>query len=359
MTTIALTGGGTAGHITPLLAVGAELRQLHPETTLCVVGSEAGRERELLPEGFGDIVEVPKLPFPRSINADMFRFPGRFFRAVRMLREEFRRREVDVVAGFGGYIAAPAYVAAWLEKIPLVIHEANRVPGLANRLGARLTAHVATCFPGTPLRGAREIGMPLPESLTRWNREELATQARDFFGVTQDRPIMLVTGGSSGAKKLNDAIFSRVERILERGWQIIHLIGPTLQAPARVAEGYFVMPYCRRMDLAYAVSDLVVSRAGAATVSELAVTGLPAVLVPYHVGNGEQEKNARYLVDAGAALTVAQKDFTETYIDSVLIPLLDDEAKRQEMASRAKELSVTDAAQVFASMVWAARKGKI
>ena len=357
MTTIALTGGGTAGHITPLLAVGTALKRRHPELSLVIVGSEAGREKELLPEGFGSIVEVPKTPFPRRLNRDAVRFPGRFFRAVSALRREFRTRSVSVVAGFGGYTAAPAYLAAWLEKIPLVIHEANMVPGLANRLGARLTPHVASCFPDTPIRGARPIGMPLPESLTGMNREKLSREAYEFFGLVPDRPVLLITGGSSGAKKLNDAVVSKVPDIIGRGWQVIHLIGPTLQEPVSVPGGYVVMPYCRRMDLAYAISDLVVSRSGAATVSELAIVGLPAILVPYHVGNGEQEKNARFLVDAGAAVMVHQSDFTDATIESVLMPLLDDDARRTQMASRAVGLGVRDAATVFADMVWAAREG--
>lgn len=354
MSTIALTGGGTAGHITPLIAVGEELKKNHPDVSLFIVGSEAGREKELIPGGFGDVIELPKLPFPRTLNADALRFPGRFLAAVRVLRREFRRRSIRVVAGFGGYIAAPAYVAAWREKIPLVIHEANAVPGLANRLGARLTRRVATCFPGTLLPHARTIGMPLPSSMTRGDKATLEPEAHEFFGVTPDRPVLLVTGGSSGAKKLNDAVFRRAHDIVGRGWQVIHLTGPTLAVTTDLPEGYLTMPYCRRMDLAYAVADLVVSRAGAATVSELAIAGVPAILVPYHVGNGEQEKNARYLTDAGAALQIAQKDFTDAYIDSVLLPLLDDASRRQEMASRAHRLGVTDAAATFADMVWSA-----
>jgi UDP-N-acetylglucosamine--N-acetylmuramyl-(pentapeptide) pyrophosphoryl-undecaprenol N-acetylglucosamine transferase len=354
VTTIALTGGGTAGHITPMRAVGDALVAAHPTATLVVVGTEAGREKELLPEGFGDIIEVPKLPFPRTVSLDALKFPGRFSRAVSRLRREFRERSVDVVAGFGGYVAAPAYVAAWREKIPLVIHEANALPGLANRLGARLTDHVATCFPGTPLGHHVTIGMPLPRNIVDMDRQALSPEGYQFFGLDPAKPVLLITGGSSGAQKLNEALVLAVPHIVARGWQVLHLVGPTLGVPANMPAGYVAVDYCKRMELAYAVSDLVISRAGAATVSELAIAGVPSILVPYHVGNGEQNRNARYLVAAGAALVVDQADVTSAYIDSVVLPLLDDGDRRQQMGQAAKSVALTDAAEKFADMVWAA-----
>lgn len=354
MTTIALTGGGTAGHITPMRAVGEALLAAHPTATLVVVGTESGRERELLPDSFGDIIQVPKLPFPRKVSMDALKFPGRFFRAVSALRREFRERAVDVVAGFGGYIAAPAYVAAWREKIPLVIHEANALPGLANRLGARFTKHVATCFPGTPLPHHVTIGMPLPRHIVDMDRQVLAPEGYKFFGLDPNKPVLLITGGSSGAKKLNEALVSAVPRIVGRGWQVLHLVGPTLDIPSSMPQGYVAVDYCKRMELAYAVADLVISRAGAATVSELAIAGAPSILVPYHVGNGEQHRNARYLVGENAALVVNQADVTSAYIDSVVLPLLDDGPRRQQMGQAAKAVALTDAAEKLADMVWTA-----
>jgi UDP-N-acetylglucosamine--N-acetylmuramyl-(pentapeptide) pyrophosphoryl-undecaprenol N-acetylglucosamine transferase len=356
VTTIALTGGGTAGHITPMRAVGEALLAAEPRTTLVVIGTEAGRERDLLTDDFGDIVEVPKLPFPRSVSMDALRFPGRFIQAVSRLRKEFRDRSVDVVAGFGGYIAAPAYVAAWREKIPLVIHEANALPGLANRLGARLTKHVATCFPGTPLPHHVTIGMPLPRTIVEMDRGALAPEAHEFFGLDPNKPVLLITGGSSGAKKLNEALVAAVPRIIERGWQVLHLVGLAWDVPPGLPSGYVPLAYCQRMELAYAVADMVISRAGAATVSELAIAGLPSLLVPYHVGNGEQHRNAQYLVGEGAALVVNQAQVTTAYIDSVVLPLLDDEPRRQQMGQAAKRVALTDAAEKFANMVWSARR---
>jgi UDP-N-acetylglucosamine--N-acetylmuramyl-(pentapeptide) pyrophosphoryl-undecaprenol N-acetylglucosamine transferase len=355
---IALTGGGTAGHITPMLAVAEALRKKDPTVPLLVVGVAGGREGELVPAELADTISVGKLPFPRRLNADALRFPGRFLSSVRYLRREFRARSVDVLVGFGGYIAAPAYVAAWREKIPLVIHEANALPGLANRLGSLLTKDVAVCFPGTPIRHRRVVGMPLPAKIVEINRELLRPEAMEYFSLDPFRPVLLVTGGSTGARMLNEAIFRRISGIIERGWQILHLVGPGQYQSPPAPAGYVALDYCSRMDLAYSAADLVVSRAGAATVSELAIVGLPAIFVPYHVGNGEQEKNAQYLVSWGAARVVAQDEFTEQYIDSVLIPLLDDDEARKQMSSAAKKLGMTDGADSVADMVWAARVRK-
>jgi UDP-N-acetylglucosamine--N-acetylmuramyl-(pentapeptide) pyrophosphoryl-undecaprenol N-acetylglucosamine transferase len=356
---IGLTGGGTAGHITPMLAVAEALRNKDPHVPLLVVGMEGGREGELVSAGLADLIEVAKLPFPIRLTADALRFPGRFVSSVRYLRAEFRQRSVAVLVGFGGYIAAPAYVAAWLEKIPLVIHEANALPGLANRLGSRLTKSVAVCFPGTPLRNQRVVGMPLPSHLVGMNREKVRPEAMEYFSLDPARPVLLVTGGSTGARRLNETIFQAIPRIVERGWQVLHLVGPGQDQSRSVPDGYLALDYCSRMDLAYSAADLVVSRAGAATVSEIAIAGLPAIFVPYHVGNGEQEVNARYLVDQGAAFSVAQDQFTEQYIDSVMLPLLDDDAARSQMAVAAKKMAVSDAADSVASMVWAAMGRRI
>lgn len=357
MTVIALAGGGTAGHITPLRAVGEKLMAAHPEASLLVIGTRGGRERELLPEAFTEIVEAERLPFPRRLNWSSLAFPLRFARSVAQIRRVLRSRSVAVVAGFGGYIAAPTYLAARMERIPLVIHEANVLPGMANRLGARWTRHVAVCFPGTPLPHARVIGMPLPDHIVTMDRVALRSDALTFFGLSAKKPVLLVTGGSSGAARINEVVFDRAGALVEAGWQVLHLLGPTQQAPAGMPEGYYSVPYCSRMDLAYAAADLVISRAGAATVSELAVAGCPSILVPYHVGNGEQEANARFLVEVGAALMVAQADFTPSYFDSQVLPLMADAVTRQKMAGAASAVAVTNAAEVFADIVWQARKG--
>ena len=350
MTRIALVGGGTAGHITPLLAVA---EQLAGRAECLVVGTRGGRESELV-GSLPVIHRIPKLPFPRTLNPAAVVFPFRFLAAVWAAYFALKRHSVDVLVGFGGYTAAAAYLAARLARIPLVIHEANAVPGLANRLGARLGAVIGVCFPGTPLAHRAVIGMPLREAIVTLDRQKQKSAARRHFGLRPRTPVLLVTGGSSGALRMNQTIDQVAGEIVTAGWQVLHLRGPghvTSQAP----EGVVSVEYTDRMDLALSAADLAVSRAGATTVSELQVVGLPAVFVPYHVGNGEQEKNAAATVQAGGAMLVRQADFTPEWVRQTLLPLLLDRDRIDQMTAAMAGLGKRDGARVLAD--WAREAG--
>ena len=329
MTRVALTGGGTAGHITPLLAVASALGN---RAQCVVVGTSGGREAELLPPHLPVVHSIDKLPFPRRPSLAALAFPFRWIAAVWAARSALARAEVDVLVGFGGYTAAPAYVAAKLLGIPLVIHEANAIPGLANRLGARLTNRVGVCFSGTPLPHATVVGMPLRSDILDLDRQASRGEALSHFGLAPGRPVLLVTGGSSGARRINDTIDEVAADIVQAGWQILHLRGPAQGKPPAKLDGVVTVDYTDRMDLALSAADLVVSRAGAATVSELGVVGLPAVFVPYHVGNGEQRVNAQTAVQAGGALLVETVDFTPVWVERQLLPLLADSDRLAQMA---------------------------
>lgn len=345
MITVALTGGGTAGHISPLLAVAEELR----DGAHCVVlGTVGGREHELVPKSIPIIHYIPKLPFPRKISWAAVMFPSRWAKAFMAARRALKQSAVDVVVGFGGYTAAPAYLAAWSLGLPLVIHEANAIPGLANRFGARLTDAVGVCFPGTPLPHAEVVGMPLRQQVLTLDRSALRTQALKHFGLRPGTPVLLVTGGSSGARGINETLDHVSADIVAKGWQVLHLRGLGHDASVPPPGGVVHVGYTERMDLALAAADLVVSRAGANTVAELAAVGLPAIFVPYHVGNGEQKKNAAFAVSAGAAYQVSTAEFTPQWAQAVLLPLLDD---RDQIASMAAAMGATarrDSAEILA-----------
>jgi len=346
----ALCGGGTAGHITPLIAVYEQLVERDPAAQFVVIGTEGGREKELLPDVLSDIVPVPKLPFPRRLSSYALRFLPRWVATVVTTRRELLRRRVDAVVGFGGYTAAPVYLAAWLAKIPLVVHEANALPGMANRLASRLTQHVAVCFPDTPLRHAQVVGMPLRSAIVEATGVKPAA-ARKHFGLAAKRPLLLVTGGSTGAQTINRAIGECRQDLVDAGWQVLHLIGRDNELPTDNPSDFHSLGYTDRMDLALVAADLVVSRAGAATVSELEVLGKPTVFVPYHVGNGEQEKNAAHAVAAGGALVVANENFTTRWIRRELLALMADSDRRKAMAHAMAHRGVTDGAHRVATMV--------
>ena len=335
MTTYLLAGGGTAGHVNPLLAVADALVARDPAAEVLVLGTKEGLEARLVPQRGYELLIVDKVPFPRRPNGAALAFPARFTRAVRQVRGHLRDRGVDVVVGFGGYASAPAYVAARREGVPVVVHEANARPGLANVLGARKAAEVGVAFEGTPLRHATLVGMPLRREVVELDRAARRDEAAAAFGLDPGRPVLLVFGGSLGAARINDAFGGAWRDVLDAGWQLLHVTGERSDLADPGAPGYALRRYVDRMDLAFALADFIVSRSGAATVSEVSALGIPAVYVPYAVGNGEQRLNAGSAVAAGAALIEDDTTLTADRVREVVIPLLRDDARRGAMAEAA------------------------
>ncbi|SDQ18714.1 glycosyltransferase [Microbacterium sp. cf332] len=356
MTTYLLAGGGTAGHVNPLLAVADALRDRRPEDTVLVLGTREGLESRLVPERGYELLVVDKVPFPRRPDAAAARFPVRWLRAVAQVRRYIRERGVDVVAGFGGYAAAPAYVAARREKVPYVVHEANARPGLANVLGARGAAATGIVFAGTPLRGAQLVGMPLRREIVGLDRSARRAEAAAAFGLDPTRPVLLVFGGSLGARRLNDALAGSWRDVVGAGWQLLHAAGERNTVSGSDVPDYRVVPYLDRMDLAFALADLVVSRSGAATVAEVSALGIPAVYVPYAVGNGEQALNASGTVQAGAARIIADADFTPDRVRAEIVPLLGDAAELERMRRAADSVGTREGAANVVALLDAAQR---
>lgn len=358
MTSYLLAGGGTAGHVNPLLALADHIRAVEPDAGIAVLGTREGLEARLVPERGYELRTIERLPFPRRPSLYALRFPLRYRRAVSEVRELIRSGGFDVVVGFGGYASAPAYRAARREGLPFVIHEANARPGLANRLGARDTPYVAVTFAGTPIAGARVTGMPLRPEIVRLGRAmqdaeraAIRARAREHFGLHPERPTLLVTGGSLGARALNRGISGSARAIVDAGAQVLHVWGGLTELEDPGVPGYTVLPYCDRMDLAFAACDLAVSRAGSATVSELSGLGIPAVLVPYSSGNGEQRLNAANVVRAGGAILVNDPELTPEWVRGALIPLLLDERRLAEMSERARSAGSLDGTERLYDLV--------
>lgn len=355
---VVLAGGGTAGHVNPLLAVADELRRRHPDVAITVLGTAEGLEAELVPARGYPLVTVPRVPLPRRPTLDWFRLPGRLRRAVAVAREA--TADAQAVVGFGGYVSTPAYLAA-RGRVPVVIHEQNARPGLANRLGARWAAAVAVTFPGTPLRGAITTGLPLrpPVAALAAARQADAAAARrvaaEALGLDPSLTTLLVTGGSLGALSLNRALSAAAPDLVGAGVQVLHLTGAGKDEAVRDAVGglggYHVLAYLAEMQHALAVADLVVCRAGAGTVSELAALGIPAVYVPLPVGNGEQRLNAQPVVAAGGGLLVPDARLDAAWVRTELVPLLGDRARLDAMAGAARSVGQVDGAARVVDLV--------
>ncbi|MGB4135421.1 MAG: glycosyltransferase, partial [Microbacterium sp.] len=298
-----------------------------------------------------ELLIVDKVPFPRRPDAAAFAFPARFGRAIGQVRAHIREHGVDVVVGFGGYASAPAYVAARRAGVPFIVHEANARPGLANVLGARGAAGVGVAFDGTPLRRGEVVGMPLRREIVELDRAARRAEAAELFGLDPGRPVLLVFGGSLGAQRLNEAFGGAWQDVLAEGWQLLHATGERSDLADPDAPGYRVLRYIDRMDLAFALADLVVSRAGAATVSEVSALGIPAVYVPYAVGNGEQRLNAASAVDAGAAILIDDAEFTAEAVRERIVPLLGARERIAAMAVAAQNVGTRTGAENVVAMI--------
>ena len=263
----------------------------------------------------------------------------------------------DVIVGYGGYVSMPAYLAARRRKLPLVIHEQNAKPGIANKVGARLADRVAVSFPDTPLKRAEYVGLPIRRMISQLDRPALRAEARAFFGLDPDLPTLVVTGGSQGAWKLNRAITRASAALGTGGVQVLHVIGargkedPEWVEPVETGTPYVVLTFVERMDYALAAADLMVCRAGASSVVEAAASGVPAVFVPLAYGNGEQEHNARPVVDAGGALMVDEGRFTADYVADTVPGLANDTARLAAMGAAAAGLVPSDADDKLARIV--------
>ena len=350
---VVLAGGGTAGHISPALALADALRRADPSAALTFLGTERGLETRLVPQRGYELAVIPPVPLPRSLTPRLLTVPGRLAAAIGAAGRVLEETEADALVGFGGYVSTPGYLAARRRRVPIVVHEANPRPGLANRIGARLTRHVFTGNPDASLPHARYIGIPLRREITELDRRELAGKARAHFGLRPDLPVLLVTGGSQGARSLNQAAAAAAGSILAAGVQLLHVTGPRAEGmpapeagerpPTGTGPAHLVVPYMDRMDLAYAAADLVLCRAGAMTCAEVAAVGLPAAFVPLPHGNGEQRLNAEPIVRAGGGLVVEDSRLTPEWIRGTLLPVLLDSGALAAMAGAAAAFGVRDA----------------
>jgi UDP-N-acetylglucosamine--N-acetylmuramyl-(pentapeptide) pyrophosphoryl-undecaprenol N-acetylglucosamine transferase len=353
---ILLAAGGTAGHIEPALTLADTLTAQDPTTEVVFVGRSVGLEARLVPERGRRLRTLPAVPMPRKPSKDLLLVAPRIAGSVRQMRRILAEEQPDVVVGFGGYVAAPAYLAARSAGVPIVIHEANARAGMANKLGARFTPWVAEAVAGS-IPGATHMGMPMRTSIVTLDRSAQRAAARAHFGLDPDRTTLLVFGGSLGAKRLNEVVTGAASDLRAAGVQVLHAVGESATGVVPLGDdaiAYVTLPYIDRMDLAYTAADLAITRAGAMTCAELAAVGLPAVYVPLPIGNGEQRLNAQPVVSAGGGLLIEDADFTPGALRAQVLPLVADPQRLAEMGRAASAHGVRDGAERLADMVRAA-----
>jgi UDP-N-acetylglucosamine--N-acetylmuramyl-(pentapeptide) pyrophosphoryl-undecaprenol N-acetylglucosamine transferase len=353
MADMIFTGGGTGGHLYPALAVADAVKAASPATRVLFVGTPDRIEARVVPEA--------GYPFEAIAARGLSRSPLQAAKALTLLAVAvwkalslLRRERPRVVLGTGGYVSAPVLLAARLAGIPVVLQEQNVVPGKVNRWIARWARTVATSFPGSeryfPPRELQLVGNPIRTQAF----ERSPAAARAALGLPPDCRLLLVTGGSQGARRINEAVAGLIPQILaEPTWHVLHVAGPENVASLQPLADprYHLVGYCEQMPDAILAADLVISRAGATTLAELTAVGRPMVLVPYPYAGGHQRLNAEAIVAAGAGLEIPDAELTPARLGEAILPLMQSPEKLQEMATASRQLGRPDAATALARML--------
>ncbi|MCH7232465.1 UDP-N-acetylglucosamine--N-acetylmuramyl-(pentapeptide) pyrophosphoryl-undecaprenol N-acetylglucosamine transferase [Glycomyces sp. L485] len=348
---VVLAGGGTGGHIYPLLAYADCLRRHDPGIRITCLGTEKGLENELIPKAGYDLRNVPAHQLPRKVNLDLLLTAPRMLKAMKATRDIMDEVQADAVVGFGGYVAVPAYLAAWRRKTPMVVFEYNDPPGVANKLALKFTDNLALGFQHLPqasplLAEGTVTGIPLRPAISHLDRHAMRAQACAHFGLDPNRPVLFVYGGSQGAASINNAVSGAAQALTTRGVQVLHIIGARRDEPVHIPGGlpvpYRTLPYLDRMDLGYAAADMVLARGGSMTVAEVTALGLPTVFVPMPWGNKEQYRNAGPVVAAGGAVFCDDENLNPSWIEANLIPIITDRQRLVGMAQASERFGSRD-----------------
>jgi UDP-N-acetylglucosamine--N-acetylmuramyl-(pentapeptide) pyrophosphoryl-undecaprenol N-acetylglucosamine transferase len=327
MATVVLAGGGTAGHIEPALAVARQWMETNPTDTCIFLGTKSGLENTLVPAAGFDLRIIPKVKISRAPSVSWLRIPFDLVSSVLSAMKVVKK--ADVLIGFGGYVSAPAYLAATLSRTPIVIHEANAKPGWANRLGAAFTSHLAVAHPvesgkfsdallaGLPLRS--DVANACVASAPNWANARSAAKSR--LGFPTDRPLVFIMGGSQGSLAINAIVEESLVIFNRKGISVLHSVGKLNTLPT-AQGGYKPVAYVDAMADAYLAADLMIARSGAVTCSEFRALGRYALFVPLPIGNGEQFVNAASMVSDGRAEVITQKEFSYQFINAHIDRLL-------------------------------------
>lgn len=359
--TVLIAGGGTAGHVFPAIAVANELCRLAPDVRPLFVGTRDRLEGRLVPAAGYELHHVDVLPLPRRPSPAMLRVPAALRRAIVSVEQLAIEVGAQGAVTFGGYVSLPVSWAMARRQLPLVIHEQNAVPGLANRFAGRWASSIAVTFPGSADRFAQPdkvvvTGNPVRDDMLDLDLDARRSEARASFGLDPDTPTLLVFGGSQGARSLNRAVvrahglWSQPEQL-----QILHAAGSSLHGEAAAAwekaragtDGPRVrcVDFIEDMGAAYAASDIVVCRAGATSIAELTALGRPAVLVPYpHATRDHQMHNARALAQVGGAQVIDDSELTGRRLVDAVEPWIADADARASAARAARVFGRRDAA---------------
>lgn len=359
-----LSGGGTGGHIYPAVSIGKEIKKQDSAAEILFIGTEKGLENDIVPkEGF-KLIKIKVRGFERKLSFGNLAAVAESFTSLFKAAKIIRDFKPDVVIGTGGYVCGSVLLAAALMKVPTLIHEQNAFPGVTNKILARFVDVIALNFSDAKKyfpENSKVIvtGNPIRSNILNISKEEGLKE----FGFSKELPVVLIVGGSRGAKKLNESVLLLGKHCVDKkSFQMLHMTGETQYADTinkyrsegtAIDTKYLkVMPYLHNMPHALAASDIVISRCGASTLSEITALGKPSILVPYpYATDNHQEYNGRALEKSGAAIVILDRDLSNDIIYNEVVHMLNSQEKVGKMKAKSKEQGRTDAAYVIVKAV--------
>lgn len=349
---IIISGGGTGGHIYPAIAIANALKEIDQKTEILFVGAEGKMEMEKVPKAGYDIVGLPVIGLSRKVSFQLLTFPFKLVQSLMKARSILKHFKPDVAVGVGGFASGPLLMMAGLQKIPYLLQEQNSYAGITNKLLARKAKKICVAYPDMhmffPQHKLQITGNPVRKDIL--DTDQKKQDSLQYFGLSENIKTLFVMGGSLGARSINEALLKSLPRLIKNGYQILWQTGKdyypkALEAVANLPqERIKVYDFIYRMDLAYAVTDVVVSRAGALSVSELCLVKKPAILIPYpFAAEDHQTKNAQALVDNNAAILLPDNKVSEQFAEEV-IGLFENPEKQSELSSQIAKLARPSAA---------------
>ena len=356
---IIISGGGTGGHIFPALAIAEEIKRRHVTANILFVGAKGRMEMEKVPAAGYRIIGLPVAGFRRKQLVKNFSVIFRLIVSLKKAKEIIKEFKPHIVVGVGGYASGPMLRIAARQGIPTLIQEQNSYAGITNRLLAKKTKKICVAYPDMdkyfPTDKIVLAGNPVRSGLT--DTRGKVSEARTYFNLEKKKPVLLILGGSLGARTINRSVIENLELLVESEISVIWQTGTLYHSEALEAMKSFsvknikIHDFISRMDLAYAIADVIISRAGAGTISEICLVGKPVILVPSpNVAEDHQTKNAMTLVDREAAEIVKDDEATEKLLPRALI-LLKDEDRQKQLGKNISKLALPDSAKLIVNEI--------
>lgn len=356
---VIVSGGGTGGHIFPAIAIANAIKEKHPDSKILFVGALGRMEMEKVPDAGYEIVGLPIMGLQRRLTLQNLKFPFKLIASMMKAKKIVKDFKPDVVVGVGGYASGPLLKAATKLGVPALVQEQNSYPGITNKLLASKVQKLCVAYDNMdrffPKEKIMLTGNPVRQDIK--NLEAKRIRGIEHFGLDPNKNTVLVVGGSLGARSINHAIDAGISEIAKNDIQLVWQTGKLYvdEAAKAVADyqdkGIKTMPFISKMDYAYAVADVVVSRAGAMSVSELSIAAKPTIFIPLpSAAEDHQTKNAMALVNHKAALLVKDAEAKEVLIPT-LIDLVKDEEEQKKIAANVAKMAFTDSANIIAAEV--------